>query len=219
MERIVSANGRLLLLASVVAAAGFYFGQETGFPSTALIAWKGGAVGLLAAYALQWRTIADFRLLALVMALSALGDMVLEVQFQLGGLCFLASHIAAISLYLRHRRFALTQSQKIAGVALLILTPAIAFLLPADRVLASNAALYALALGGMASAAWLSRFPRYRVGLGAVLFVVSDLLVFAEMGPLAGSTLPGLLIWPTYYAGQFLICTGVASPLRRHASG
>lgn len=160
-----------------------------------------------------------FRLLALIMALSALGDMMLEVQFQLGALCFLASHIAAISLYLRHRRFTLTPSQKLAGAALLLLTPVIAFLLPADRAQAPNAALYALALGGMASAAWLSSFPRYRVGLGAVLFVVSDLLIFAQMGPLASSVAPDLLIWPTYYAGQFLICTGVASTLRRHASG
>ena len=219
MERGASPGGRLLLLASVISAASFYFARETGLPPATLIVWKGTAVGLLAAYALQGRKIADLRLLALVMALSALGDMMLEVQFQLGALCFLASHIAAISLYLRHRRFTLTPSQKVAGAALLMLTPVIAFLLPADRVQAPNAALYALALGGMASAAWLSSFPRYRVGLGAVLFVASDLLVFAQMGPLASSAVPDMLIWPTYYAGQFLICTGVVSMLRRHASG
>ena len=219
MERGISPNGRLLLLLSVVAAASFYYARETALPPAILIVWKGSAVGFLAAYALQWRAIADFRLLALVMALSALGDMMLEVRFHLGALCFLAAHIAAISLYLRHRRFEPMQGHKFAGAALLMLTPVIAFLLPADRAQASSAALYALALGGMASAAWLSSFPRYRVGLGAVLFVASDLLIFAGMGPLADSAVPGLLIWPTYYAGQFLICTGVASTLRRQASG
>jgi hypothetical protein len=35
------------------------------------------------------------------------------------------------------------------------------------------------------------------------------------MGPLAGSPLPGLLIWPLYYFGQFLICVGVVGELRR----
>ena len=54
----------------------------------------------------------------------------------------------------------------------------------------------------------------------AVMFAVSDLLIFADLGPLADSALPGLLIWPLYYFGQFLICTGVIvavalSPLRR----
>lgn len=219
MNRLASTNERLILLASIVAAAGFYFARDMALAPVALIAWKGAAVGLLAAYALLWRDIADFRLLALVMALSAAGDMVLEIHFQLGALCFLASHIAAIALYLRHRRESHSPGQKIAAISLLLLTPVIAFLLPADRGQAPGVMLYALALGGMACAAWLSNFPRYRVGIGAALFVASDLLIFARMGPLADSAVPDMLIWPTYYAGQFLICTGVASTLRRYSPG
>ena len=69
----------------------------------------------------------------------------------------------------------------------------------------------------MTAAAWTSSFPRYRVGIGAVMFAVSDLLIFADLGPLADSALPGLLIWPLYYFGQFLICTGVVGELRRRA--
>jgi uncharacterized membrane protein YhhN len=64
-------------------------------------------------------------------------------------------------------------------------------------------------LAAMAAAAWTSRFSRYSVGIGAMLFVASDLLIFARMGPLAQSQLPGMLIWPLYYAGQYLICFGV----------
>ena len=127
---------------------------------------------------------------------------------------FFVGHIIAISLYARHRRTRLTPSQKATAVALLLGTPLIAFLLPTDRSAAPGVALYALALGGMAAAAWSSAFPRYRVGLGAVLFVVSDLLIFARMGPLADSALPGLLIWPLYYLGQLLICVGVTQFLR-----
>ena len=62
--------------------------------------------------------------------------------------------------------------------------------------------------------AWISDFPRYRVGTGALLFVVSDLLIFARLGPLEGSAIPEWLIWPLYYFGQFLICTGVIQSLR-----
>lgn len=219
MDRIASINERLILLASIVAATGFYFARELSLDPLALMLWKGAGVGLLAAYALLWRDRADFSLLALVMALSAMGDMVLQVQFQHGAGFFLASHVAAIALYFRHRRDYHSVSQKFAAVALLLLTPLTAFLLPADRAQAPGVALYAFGLGGMACAAWLSTFPRYRVGIGAVLFVISDLLIFAQMGPLSGSPLPDLLIWPTYYAGQFLICTGVTSSLRRHSLG
>ena len=66
-----------------------------------------------------------------------------------------------------------------------------------------------LVLGAMAATAWVSHFPRHWVGLGAVLFAVSDLLIFARMGPLAGSMLPQVLIWPLYFGGQALIATGV----------
>ena len=76
-------------------------------------------------------------------------------------------------------------------------------------------ALYALALGGMAAAAWASNFPRRMVGAGGVLFVISDLLIFSEMGPLSDSVLPGYLIWPIYYAGMFLITVGVVTTLRK----
>ena len=71
----------------------------------------------------------------------------------------------------------------------------------------------------MAATAWLSRFGRYRVGTGAVLFVVSDWLIFSRMGAIDLAPLPDLLIWPLYYFGQFLIATGVVQALRRHAPG
>jgi len=65
----------------------------------------------------------------------------------------------------------------------------------------------------MAAAAWTSRFPRFVVGLGAVLFVVSDLLIFARLGPLAGATWVGFGVWTLYFGGQLLICLGVSGTL------
>src|SRR5688572_14015746 len=121
MDRVASINERLILPASIVAATGFYFAREMSLNPMALTVWKGASVGLLAAYAALWRESADFRLLALVMAFSAVGDMVLEVHFQLGAAFFLASHITAIALYFRHQRDSHSPSQKIAAIALLLL--------------------------------------------------------------------------------------------------
>ena len=47
---------------------------------------------------------------------------------------------------------------------------------------------------------------------------IKRLLIFAHVGPMAHSVLPGLLIWPLYYFGQFLICTGVIGELRSRAT-
>jgi len=203
------------LAASLVAGVSFWLASKGQVPGLWLILWKGAGVALLAAYAWAHRSSRNAQLLAVVMALGALGDMLLEVYFTAGAASFLLGHLAAIALYLRHRREHPTGSQKAAAVATLIGVPLISWQLTH----AADVTFYALSLAGMAAAAWLSGFPRYRVGTGAMLFAVSDLLIFARMGPLAGSAMPDLLIWPLYYFSQFLICTGVIATLRaREAS-
>ena len=87
--------------------------------------------------------------------------------------------------------------------------------LPAHRAAAPLIAIYASCLGAMAASAWVSSFPRYRVGLGAVMFAASDLLIFAKLGPLAVSPVPGWLIWPLYFAGQALIAWGAVTTILR----
>ena len=214
MPRRALIERRPWLLASLVAGISFFFVKDAALAGLFKMAWKGAGVALLAVYALRHAPGRDGKLLAAVMAFGAAGDMAIEISLEAGAACFFVGHIVAIALYARHRRTSLTPSQKDTAVALLLGTPLIAFLLPADRSAAPTVALYALALGGMASAAWSSAFPRYRVGLGAVLFVASDLLIFARMGPLADSPLPGLLIWSLYYIGQFMICVGAVGYLR-----
>lgn len=210
---------RPLLLASIAAAIAFYWFRDAAIPEMFLVALKGSAVALLAIYAYLRHAHSDARVLTWMLGLGALGDVAIEYDFTIGGLCFFLAHIFGLNLFLRHRRQSLTSSQKGAAVALLVLTPLIAWTLPADRAAASGVALYALTLGGMAASAWVSTFPRYRVGLGAVLFVASDLLIFAELGPLAESPIPYLAIWPLYYLGQFLICIGVIQSLRKPPAG
>ena len=187
------------------------------WPELYLIPLKGAAVGLLAVYLWLRHGSPDARLMAWAFGAAALGDMALEIETDrlIGGLLFFAYHVMAMGVYLRNRRPELTPSQKAAVAAMLVLTPAIAWLLPADRAQAANTALYALALGAMAASAWASVFPRYRVGAGAALFLLSDLLLFAEMGPLQGHIVPQVMVWPVYYLGQLLIAVGVAQTLRK----
>jgi len=208
---------RPILLASIVAAVAYYALRGAALPELYLVALKGACVGLLAIYAFLRHGNCDARLLMWMLALGAIGDIAIEYDMVAGGLSFFLAHLFAITLFLRHRRVALTGSQRWAVGSLLMLTPIIAWALPADRGAAPGLALYALALGGMAASAWASSFPRYRVGLGAVLFVVSDLLIFSEFGPLANSAIPGLLVWPIYYLAQLLICVGVMQSLRKRA--
>jgi uncharacterized membrane protein YhhN len=211
MSRRALIEHRPWLLAGIVAALAFYLLDGGNIGGLYLIAIKGAAVGALAIYALVRGDGTDAKLLALYLGLSALGDMVLELYFNAGGAFFFAAQLAAIGLYLRNRREHPTGSQKAAGTGLLIGTPIIAWLLTQD----SATALYALALGGMAAGAWLSRFPRYRVGIGAVLFVISDLLIFAGMGGRIDPDITAWLVWPIYFVGQFLITVGVIQALRR----
>ena len=199
------------LLASLIAGISYWYVAGSAIPGLYLILWKGSGVALLAVYAWAHHHVRDAHRIALIMALGALGDMVLEVNFTGGALAFFAGHMVAIALYLRHRRADLNAQDKRTAVALVIGVPALSFGLTGKP----DVAFYALALGGMAAAAWSSDFLRMLVGLGAVLFAVSDLLIFARMGPMAESPVPHLLVWPLYYFGQFLITVGVIGALRR----
>lgn len=200
------------LLVSILAAMAFYFLDQTDSPlgEVWIILIKGAGVGALAIYAFARGPGSPAKHIALVLALCALADMVLELYFQVGAAIFALAHLLAISLYLKFPRHHLTASQKALAGALVLGTPLIAWLLTQDVL----AAVYGLTLGAMAGAAWLSRFPRYRLGIGAVLFVISDILIFARMGIEPEPPFASLLIWPLYFIGQFMIATGVVQTLR-----
>lgn len=215
MPRRALYERRPWLLASIAAAAAYFYLRDADLPELIPIAIKGAAVAMLAVYAFLRHSSPDVRLLVWVMALAACGDMAIEFDFQIGGMFFFGSHLFALGLYLRNRREYLTPSQKGAAVALLLITPLAAWALPADRAMATQIGLYGLTVGAMAACAWASSFPRYRVGAGAVLFVAADLLIFAGMGPLAQSDIPHVFVWPLYFLAQFLIATGVIQTLRK----
>jgi hypothetical protein len=203
------------LLASIAAATAYYFLSDNPvFEGTWGLLAKGASVGLLALYALlrvpTSKRGADGALLVVMLALAAAGDVAIELDFLTGGAFFAAAHVVAVGLYLRNLHKRPSPTQKLMGAGLLFGTPLVSWLLSGEVQIA----IYAGFLGAMASAAWMSHYPRYRVGTGAVLFVLSDWLIFARLGPYDLTPLPDLLIWPLYSAGQLMIATGIIQCLR-----
>jgi uncharacterized membrane protein YhhN len=199
------------LVAGIAMAIAFWTLSDTALGGIFQIALKGGSVAALAAYALARSPLPDARLIASVMAIGAAGDVGMELSVVAGGALFLCSHIAAIALYVRNRRPRRSASQAAAAGALAVGIPLAAWVLSGDGM----AVLYAVALGAMTATAWVSRFSRYNVGIGALLFAASDLLIFARLGGVLSEGVTGWFVWPLYYAGQLLICTGVIRTLRR----
>jgi len=205
---------KAVLAASVLAGVSYVAAWSLPLSPAVELTWKGLGVGLLAVYAaLNVRSL-DGWLLTLVMAFGALGDVLLGAAgLTVGALAFLAGHLVAIGLYLRNRRPRPSRSQVALAVVLVPAVVVIAFLLPADRAGAPGVAVYSLGLALMAATAWLSRFPRFRVGIGALMFVVSDLIIFGRNGPWPDNFATGLAVWGLYYFGQLLICVGVVRAL------
>jgi len=206
-------NTRLIFLLALLAGGSFYFTHWIWVADPWLWIWKGSGVGLLALWAGTQARSLDGWLIAAVLALGALGDVLLETHgLSIGAVAFLAGHLLAVGLYLRNREAPVWHMAVIATAVTLA-----AFVIPFQREAAPAIALYSAGLGLMAGAARISRFPRYSVALGAMLFVLSDMLIFARIGFLETSAIPGLLIWPTYFIGQALIAWGVVTTLARDA--
>jgi len=198
-----------VFVAALIAGASYYATHWITLPPAADTLWKGAGVGLLALWAVTQARSIDGWLIAAALALGATGDVLLETHgLTVGAVAFLAGHIVAAVLYLRNQAKPMWQAAFIVAAVTLL-----AWLLPADRSAAPGIGLYAMGLGAMFGTAAISRFSPFTVGNGAALFVLSDLLIFARLGPLAASDVPGLLIWPTYFAGQALIAWGVVTAL------
>jgi uncharacterized membrane protein YhhN len=199
-----------LFLAALVAGTSYMASWALPLPDWAAIAWKGMGVGLLATWASRQGSSLDHRLLAIVLTLGAAADMVLELNFVAGAAIFALGHVVAIILYYRNR---MTNSP--LWQRLLAFVVGVFWLWGTVRLVPDDwqmpVAVYSLFLSGMLLMASASRFPL--AVAGAALFVFSDGLIFARMGPLEGANWADFAIWATYFAGQALIAWGVASKL------
>lgn len=204
----------LIFVAALFAGILFFALHRTGVSGIWSPALKGTCVALLAVWAALQARALDGWLIAAALALGAVGDVLLETHGMIaGGAAFFGGHLVASWLYWRNR-----EGRLWLVPAVLLATAGCAYWLTATPGSASGIAVYAAALGLMAGTALASRFAKAGAGLGALLFVASDLLIFAEQGPLSGSTLPGILIWPLYVAGQATIAWGVVATLRSRAN-
>lgn len=215
MSRRALAEKRPLLVLSVLLALAYYYLRAGPMGELYLILLRGAAVLSLALYAWLRHSSQEARILAVAFTIAAFGEMALRLDLGAGVALWFGHHLVALMLYLRHRRTAMPNTQKWAAVALLLGTPIIVAILPADPRYTQPAAFYGLALGAMAGAAWTSSFPRYRVGAGAVLIVAAHIVTAAELGPLAQSTAAQIMAWPLTYLGLVLIVTGLARTLHK----
>lgn len=203
---------------ALIGGVTYFFAVRSGFEGLPAYFWKASGVGLLALWAaLNARGRADLWIAA-VMAFGAAGDLLLALSGLLvGGATFAVGHFVAIAFYLRQRRTMVSFSQRFFAWILPPAAMVIAWGLvhEADVQLATAALAYTFIVALMAAAAWTSRFPRYRTGLGAVLFLGSDLFIFAGEGGTISKEMSGLLVWPLYFGGQALIAWGVVSTLSK----
>lgn len=184
-----------------------------------IILWKGAGVGLLALWAAVNGRDRMGQMAALMLGFGALGDVLLETSGLIfGAFAFLFGHVIAIGLYNQNPRPALTTSQRwlsavVAPLSLAICWALLSGVAESSTAQFAGALFYTLVVSVMAAMAWVSSFPRYRVGLGAMLFLISDLLIFARIGGAVPADIARMLIWPLYFGGQALIAWGVVTTL------
>lgn len=184
---------------------------------------KGSAVGLLAAYALLRVASFDHLLLVIALLAGAIGDMQLEIQSPdnfIGGMKnFLIGHIFYIFIFWRNRLDAFEISRsRMNGASILwaVVAGATVYAWPAVVEGKFHLAAYTIGILGMATAAFISRYPLKMVGTGAILFIASDAMIAADIIFVIPDWVE-YFIWPTYYIAQLLITAGILlTPVKKH---
>jgi len=149
------------------------------------------------------------RLAATALFISSLGDLLLALggrYFMHGLAAFLAAHIAYTTLFLRARG---KVGRPLFTTAVVLYAFALAaYLGPVLGTRLVPLLLYLAAITVMVISAAHSAYPPRLVITGAVLFLISDSLIgisrFRHPVPYRH-----LLVWGTYYAGQFCLARGI----------
>ena len=153
-------------------------------------------------------------LLAAALLLSCAGDVFLHLSFRRyfvhALVAFLLAHVPYVVLFVRSWPRLLRPSDNQIALAIVVIVYGAlmcAWLWTGLGRLAGPALAYAAAITAMVVSTILAGFSRPFVWIGALLFLFSDSLIAAGRFML---TVPliGLLIWPTYYLGQYGIAIG-----------
>lgn len=213
---------RVLLVALSLAASIGYLAVESRPPSTLRTGLKTAAIGLwvpLPLLALPDAAALPLALLAFAFFLSSAGDFFLAMKdnprnFTRGLLAFLAAHLfyLAIMVPLASRPEGL-----VANAASLVTgAGALALYFWLRPNLGKNqlpVGVYLVTILFMALAALAIPAAQPWLGLGAVLFVISDGVIAADK---FGRPIPfrGPIVWTTYYGGQALMALSLMALLR-----
>jgi len=211
-------RARWLWWLALAGGISFFFAVYPRLDGPAIWAWKTSGVGLLALWAAANARERNGWLIAAALGFGALGDWLLDAKgLETGAVAFVVGHVIAIALYLMNRRPQTTPSQRLLGWLAMPATLVIVWAMLSPAPGWWHAAVYSLFVAAMAGTAWTSRFPRYRTGIGAMLFLASDLFIFAGEGGVISKDARIWLVWPLYFAGQALIAWGVVSTLSKEA--
>jgi uncharacterized membrane protein YhhN len=204
---------RWLLILSLICGVTYLLTRGVGaFPGGVVI--KGLSVSPLAVVAFRRLAGGDRLLLSSALLLSALGDVFLSLNgeqwFAYGLGSFLAAHLFYITLFVRNRPrpFAVGIARKAVAALMVVFAVAMfAWLWPSLGAMKPAVAAYMCALTGMGVTAALAGLRRWRVTIGAALFILSDSLI--AVGKFKTQIDYGdYLIWATYYAAQVCIALG-----------
>ena len=211
-------RARWLWIFALIGGISFFIAVYQRWDGPAIWAWKATGVGFLALWAAANARGTNGWLIAAVLGFGALGDYLLDAKgLVVGAAAFAGGHVIAVILYLTNRRAKTTPSQRLLGWLVTPATLAIIWGMLSPQPDWWHAAVYSLFVAAMAAAAWTSRFPRYRTGIGAMMFLASDLFIFAGEGAVLSKDVTLWLVWPLYFAGQALIAWGVVGTLAKEA--
>lgn len=211
-------RARWLWWLALVGGVSFMIAVVQRLDGPAIWAWKATGVGFLALWAAANARERNGWLIAAALGFGALGDWLLDAKgLEIGAVAFALGHVIAITLYLTNRRAKTAPSQRLLGWLTMPATLVIVWGMLSPAPGWWHAAIYSLFVAAMAAAAWISRFPRYRTGIGAMAFLASDLFIFAGEGGVLSRNVTMWLVWPLYFAGQALIAWGVVSTLAKEA--
>lgn len=201
------------LFGSILLALAFVWLQESRLPGLYLLALKAAPLLFLAIYVLLRHRGNDTRMLAGMLVCEGIGSALIDYFPYEAITLIIVGFGFGIGLFIMHRLPVLVASQKTLVVALLLLTPLVAYLL-AEPDWKTAAPFFGLAAGGMAASAWGSSFPRYRVGAGAVVILAGNLVAIKASTDIETHRLLWLGSWPLFYLGNLMLSTGVTAELR-----
>ena len=187
---------------------GVYLLMElTGFDGPVRTVVKGTLMATLLGWVLVALGSHAPRWLVAGLAFALLGDVLLDMRFEVGMVGFLVMQRSNIAGFLGLGAWAGFRARWPIGVAyLLVGVGANVALGPHLGALAIPVLIYSTAILTMAA---LACGVGRRVGIGAALFVVSDALIGVDKAG-AGFAGRGLIVMLTYLTAQYLIATGWA---------